>query len=129
MNEFTSLRIPDWEFIHKLCKDNNAPAYSISKQFLNFELLIEVNQTEMKKAFCFCLLLSAVKKLFIHFNNLWSWCIDCIFSPCSVAFFRTQSSRIDYLNIINKYYKLLIESGKFKPKYMLLFTFFKKKFI
>lgn len=66
MNEFTSLSIPGWEFIHRPRKDNDAPAYSISKQFLNFELLIEANQIEMKKTFYFCLLLFAIKScLFI----------------------------------------------------------------
>lgn len=52
MNEFITLRIPDWEFIHRLFNDNDASAYSISKQFLNFELVIEVNQTDMKKTVC-----------------------------------------------------------------------------
>lgn len=78
MNEFISLRIPDLEFIHRPFKDNDASsAYSISKQFLNFEIVIEVNQTDMKKTF----LLSAVKSCLIISTTFGSECIASIFLP------------------------------------------------
>lgn len=77
MNEFISLRIPDWEFIHRPFNDNDASAYSISKQYLNFELVIEVNQTGMKKTF----LLSAVKSCLIISTSFSSGCIASIFLP------------------------------------------------
>lgn len=77
MNEFISLSIPDWEFIHGPFKDNDASAYSISEQLLNFELVIEVNQTDMKKTF----LLSAVKSCLIISTTFGSGCIANIFLP------------------------------------------------
>lgn len=85
MNEFISLSIPDWEFIHRPFKDNDASAYSNSKQILNFELVIEVNQTDMKKTF----ILSAVKSCLIISTTFGSGCIGNMFLPCSIAFFRT----------------------------------------